>query len=328
MKNQTNILISFIIPVYNVEMYLEKCVDHIISQKKECIEVILVDDGSTDDSGEICDKLALADSRIHVVHKLNGGLASARNKGLEFVRGRYVAFVDSDDYIADNCLDSILEWIDKGGTDICFMNATKFYPNGYMESLGDCISRNEILNKSKRDVIKYLSERPKYPGSACTKIYRYDFLEENNLHFPIDCRLSEDLGFVRDCILQAKTYDVLEIPYYFYRQNRKGSITNVVSNKTIEGLLMFICESVELLTDENKPKDKECEYAMSFVAYEYSILLYNYSRMQDETDIWDLIEKNAWVLDYGRTPKIKIINWIRRILGLKLTAMFIRIIKR
>ena len=90
--------ISIIVPVYNVELYLEECIESIIAQTYKDVEIILIDDGSTDKSGAICDKIALKDERIIVVHKVNGGLSSARNLGIEIAQGKYIIFVDSDDY--------------------------------------------------------------------------------------------------------------------------------------------------------------------------------------------------------------------------------------
>ena len=103
--------ISFIIPVYNVEKYLNACVDSILDQITDDCEIILVDDGSADSSGTICDKYAEEDSRVKVVHQKNGGLAAARNTGLDYAQGEYVAFVDSDDYLAMQCIPEILNWI-------------------------------------------------------------------------------------------------------------------------------------------------------------------------------------------------------------------------
>lgn len=96
-------IISFIIPVYNVASYLNQCVESIINQEGN-IEIILVDDGSSDESPSICDKYALKDNRIHVIHKQNGGVSSARNVGLDVAKGEWVWFVDGDDYIAENVL--------------------------------------------------------------------------------------------------------------------------------------------------------------------------------------------------------------------------------
>lgn len=108
-----NKLITVIVPVYNVAKYLEKCVKSIQDQTYKSLEIILVDDGSTDSSGAICDKYATEDSRIRVIHKPNGGLSSARNAGLDAATGDYVGFIDSDDYIAPDFYESLLKISDK-----------------------------------------------------------------------------------------------------------------------------------------------------------------------------------------------------------------------
>ena len=109
MNNHDNSLISVIIPVYKVEKYLSKCVESIINQTYKNLEIILVNDGSPDNCGEICDEYAKKDSRIKVIHKENGGLSDARNAGIEIASGQYIAFVDSDDYIASNMYERMYE---------------------------------------------------------------------------------------------------------------------------------------------------------------------------------------------------------------------------
>ena len=108
-------LISFIIPVYNTEKYLEECINSILDQINDKCEIILIDDGSTDNSGLICDSYAAINHEIKVVHQENRGLAAARNIGLDHANGEYIAFVDSDDYLDSSCVTKILKWILWGG---------------------------------------------------------------------------------------------------------------------------------------------------------------------------------------------------------------------
>lgn len=152
-------MISFIIPVYKVEKYINECVDSILNQLTDACEVILVDDGSPDRSGVICDGYADRDSRVKVVHQKNGGLAAARNTGLDCARGEYIAFVDSDDYLDGQCVSKILNWITLGGADICFMRAMKVFPDGKQQLLDDEMNAAE-LKGSKESAIKYLSNVP------------------------------------------------------------------------------------------------------------------------------------------------------------------------
>ena len=111
-------LISIIVPVYNVEKYLEKCVDSIINQTYKNIEIILVDDGSKDNSGKICDIIKEKDERIKVIHKQNGGLSDARNAGLKIAKGTYIGFVDSDDYIAEDMYQTLYSLSKEKNADI------------------------------------------------------------------------------------------------------------------------------------------------------------------------------------------------------------------
>ncbi|MCR5329784.1 MAG: glycosyltransferase [Lachnospiraceae bacterium] len=320
--------LSIIIPVYNVEKYLGECLNSILKQQHDGCEIILIDDGSTDSSGFLCDGYRAED--ITVIHKQNGGLSSARNAGLDVASGKYVAFLDSDDRLSDGSIPSILEWIDKNDADICFMDAIVFYPDGRSRSLGDCIDQEEIRGKSKEEVFLHLSTRPKYPGSACTKLYRRDFLSEHGLRFPDDKRLSEDLGYVLDCMLTAEKFDCLNIPYYEYRQNREGSITARVDMKTFSGMQQFVEGASEKLCSGKIPNDRISEYSMSFVAYEYSIMVWRYAWLnaQDKKCAKTVLKKYKWVMAFSRSKKCKLVRWLINIAGLsagsKILDMYLR----
>lgn len=330
MGSVSKIKLSFIIPVYNVEMYFDECLSSILSQCTEVCEVILVDDGSTDRSGRLCDAWRARSSKVKVIHKENGGLSSARNAGLDFSCGKYVSFVDSDDRISMGSILGILKWIDSSDADLCFMEAIKFYPDGRKEPLGDGITRYRIRNMPKEQVLEYLSTRPKYPGSACTKIYKRSYLEKNQLRFPQDRRHSEDLGFCLDCIIHASTFDALEMPFYEYRQNRVGSITNVVNTRSFWDLSLFIDESVGKLSREKEPIDLVSRYAMSFVAYEFSILIWQYNHMStdDKMRARAFLKEHQWVLQYAGAKKIRGIAFLVRIFGTKAASLMLKQIMR
>lgn len=314
-------MISFIIPVYKVEKYINECVDSVLNQLTDACEVILVDDGSPDRSGVICDGYADRDSRVKVVHQKNGGLAAARNMGLDCARGEYIAFVDSDDYLDGQCVSKILNWITLGGADICFMRAMKVFPDGKQQLLDDEMNAAE-LKGSKESAIKYLSERSKYPGSPCTKIFKRSLIEKSNLRFPDDRRVSEDLGFVLQCILRAESYDALPIDYYYYRQAREGSITNNVTYKSFLGLKAFVEESTDFLTENRVPKGNTERYAMSFVAYEFSIMIWQYNHVGKENKerALQFLKEYNWTLSYGKTKKTRLIKAICNCLGIKICA--------
>lgn len=322
-------LLSFILPVYNVEAYLEECVATILPQCSDECQIVLVDDGATDSSGKICDALAATSPLITVVHQENGGLAAARNAGLNVAVGEYVAFVDSDDRIAPGSVAKILDWIREGGADYCFMEAIKFYPDGSQEPLGDGITRDGVRGKSKLEAMKYLASRPKFPGSACTKIYRKRFLDDAGLRFPADRRLSEDLGFTRDCMLRAETMDSLSFPYYEYRQIRVGSITNSGGMRSFNGLSFFVQESAEALTRNRKPVDEIALAAMNFVAYEYAnmLWLYQFLPCDDKKTARSFLREYLWVLNYYADKKARIAGLLAKIVGFGNVAFAIELIK-
>ena len=322
------IKLSIIVPVYNVDKYLEECIQSIINQSPEGYEIILVDDGSTDKSGEICDLYSQKyKDTIKVIHKENGGLSSARTEGMNYSKGLYIAFIDSDDRIAEGSLSCILKWIEDTDVDLCFMNAIKFYEDGTKQSLGDCIYREFVYGNNKEMVIKYLSSRPKYPGSACTKLYKRAFLYEKEIFFPKDRRTSEDLGFVLDCIMNADSYDALECPYYEYRQNRKGSITNSVSSKCFWDHATFISESIQKIYSSDYENLDLYKPLMAFVAYEYSIMLYMYNQISanEKVRAYEFLKNNKSVLKYSKTKKVMAVRLVLYFCGIKNTAKLLNV---
>lgn len=325
-----NILLTFILPVYNVEKYLSECLESILCQATSQCEIILVNDGSTDSSSAICEEYAGKYDEIKVIHKENGGLSSARNAGLQRARGRYVSFIDSDDRIANGSVGEILSWIENGGADICFMQGLKFYPDGSTRDLGDMVNSAALRGKPIEQIIKYLSTRPKYPGSACTKIFNKQFLDENNLRFPKDRRFSEDLGFIRDCLYLSKTIDCLDIPFYEYRQNREGSITNTFNYKKFADLSLFVIETVEGFCEQRKAINDKASNLMSFVAYEYCILIRNaaFLRVEEKSKAQQFLTDYKWVLKFANSRKCKAIKICTRLLGLKWTSKLLKKVKK
>lgn len=321
--------LSVIIPVYNVEAYLDECMKSIMRQMVDGCELILVDDGSTDSSGAMCDRYRTENEEIvKVIHKENGGLSSARNAGLTIAEGTYIAFVDSDDRLADGALPAIAGWIDETSADLCFMRAVKFFVNGQKEPLGDGITRSGIRGKNTAEVVRYLSTRPKYPGSACTKLYRRDFLTGSGIEFPKDKRTNEDLGFVFDCLINAGSFDALDIPYYEYRQGRKTSITQSSGVlRVFWNHALFVTESREKLHGMDPERREVYLPLMTFAAYEYSLMINMYGRLaeEDKEKAYRFLKENVSVMKYSGSRKTLAIRICIRVLGLKNTARLLNI---
>lgn len=314
--------LSFILPIYRVEQYLPQCIDSILSQTGEESEIILVDDGSPDGCGSICDEYAKKYTTVKVIHKENGGLSSARNAGFDQASGAYVLFVDSDDYIEDGSVEKILHWIDSTDADVAFLLSRKVYPDGTSEPLGENLNRDDIFGKSRAEVLGYLATCPKFPASAWGKIYRRAFLLEHGFRYPNDRRLSEDLQYSLDLFLTAEKFDYLDFPYYCYRQNRAGSICNTINARYYFDTFLFVEESARRFGEQKKAKNEIAALVLSFAAYEYAILLWQMLDMQgeDRRKAHAMLKEYRWVLRYGRSARTRMINLAVCILGLTGTA--------
>lgn len=202
-------MVSIVVPVYNVEKYLKKCVNSIIIQTYKNLEIILVDDGSPDRSGALCDRLAEKDSRIRVIHKKNGGVSSARNAGIEVATGEYICFVDSDDWLAADAIKTLLSRIQSDGSDFC-VGAAKTV--GIRESspwqLPDaCIETGNI-----HEILpfEYALKAP------WAKLFRTEIIQQNGLKFLPDIAFGEDTIFVWSYLGYCNRISMLDSAVYFY----------------------------------------------------------------------------------------------------------------
>lgn len=216
-------LISVIVPVYNVEKYVEKCVLSLIRQSYKNIEIILVDDGSTDESGEICEKLISLDRRLNVYHKKNGGLSSARNYGMKLAKGEILAFIDSDDCVHENFFEILMDARKQTGADIVSSDLFLFSDEKDINVENKIASSAKVLCGS--DILKeYFVPKGKkiyiYHG-LCMKIYNKRLF--SNLWFE-NGRLHEDLFITYKLLRRAKTFCYVDSPLYFYFQGNTGSI--------------------------------------------------------------------------------------------------------
>ena len=210
-------LISVVIPVYNVERYLERCVASVRDQTYRNLEILLVDDGSPDRCGAMCDDFAKADERVRALHKKNGGLSDARNFGIEAASGEYVAFVDSDDFIEPDMMEVLLRLIQQYGADIATCGVYNCYPDKttllYERMEEGCVDGATAFG--------YILEGKRIPATICNKLLSRPLLE--TLRFPVG-RLYEDAFFTADLMpLVHKAAYTTEPKYHYF--HRAGSIT-------------------------------------------------------------------------------------------------------
>ena len=214
-------LISVIVPVYKVEQYLVKCVNSIIAQTYSNIEIILVDDGSPDKSGELCDSLAKLDHRIRVIHKSNGGLSSARNAGIDIAKGEYIGFVDSDDFIEPYMYEKLLNLINGEKTKLAVCAVNYVFEDGKKRHK-PLLGENYTFD-FKHAIIEMNTHRI-FDMGAWSKLYHRSLFD--NLRFPTG-KLSEDYYIMFKILDRAQNISYLDVPCYNYLQ-RKNSITRNV----------------------------------------------------------------------------------------------------
>lgn len=210
-------LISVIVPVYKVEEYLDQCVSSIVNQTYQNLEILLVDDGSPDGCPAMCDRWAEKDSRIKVIHKENGGLSDARNAGLKIATGEYVAFVDSDDMISDDMLESLYNALYDTKADIAECDYVCFEDN--LPHSKDC-TNTQITIFSAEEALKMLLEKHDLYCVVWNKLYRRQLF--NNLSFATG-KLHEDVFFTYQAFGKSKSVVKINQQMYYYRQ-RKDSI--------------------------------------------------------------------------------------------------------
>ena len=216
---QQDILVSVIVPVYNVEEYLARCVDSILSQTHWNLEVILVDDGAKDSSGAICDSYAQRDSRVKVVHKENGGLSSARNAGIDIARGEYLEFVDSDDWLEPDAVESMLHQAVVHQVELVLGGRWDVSARTGEKKLGLCPSHQEII--SGTEMVRRIFRWENCDSSACDKLFHKRLFRE--IRFPHG-KVVEDVPVMYKIVLDAGRVALLDKPVYNYF-HRSGSIS-------------------------------------------------------------------------------------------------------
>lgn len=259
-------LVSVIIPVYNVEAYLDKCIETVRNQTYTNLEILLIDDGSKDASGKICDAYGAQDDRIIVIHKENGGQSEARNRGLDIAKGEYIAFVDSDDYVDARMIELQLAYLQANGCDMVSCGTVKTVSDeeqapDFEDLAGELITQREAFFR--------LFYRRKFPGYVCAKLFRAETFKE--LRFPVG-KIFEDVITTYHALEQITSVGILDCPMYYYRQN----VQSTVHIKYRPARLNQVYYAMEML--EGVKGDAELERAAE--TFLFFALMDNYSLIE------------------------------------------------
>lgn len=279
--------VSIIVPVYNVEKYLLRCIDSILAQTFENIEILLVDDGSTDSSGAMCDEYAQKDSRIRVIHKKNGGLSDARNAGIDSAAGDYLCFIDSDDFVAPNMIQVLYDLIKKNDADVSVCGICDCYETGEFAQSSD--SREIVC--SGIEALRLTLEGEKLPGSVCSKLIHRSLCQTHRF---VKGKTYEDAFFTPELFIQAKKVAATTQSLYHY-WHRAGSITTLpFSPKNMD-----VIEAYEhTLAQVKKNCPQLCDVAMfrlywaHFVVLDKILVTENYKTLPQYQQVLSFLKKN------------------------------------
>jgi len=322
-------LFSIIVPVYNVQQYIHQCIDSVLSQNFKDYELILIDDGSTDNSSIICDKYSQKDLRIKVIHKENSGSSDARNSGLKNANGKYIIFLDSDDYWNRNdALTYLAEIINDNNADIIFLKETIYYEriNKYLHPVLE-FNREKIQHCSIEKVLKYLVESQQLTVFSWDKVIKRKLIVDNNIEFESGLRL-EDVDWFPKVMLNAKTFDALNCIFYVYRKQRKNSVTFKVEFEDLKDIFSSIKKWITNIHSGDYSTDTR-KYMLSFFALLYAVLLgliplIKNSSMHNFKNEYKNIQKDikrySWILNYDSDIKIKIVKIIYKLFGIKFVS--------
>lgn len=269
-----NVLVSVIVPVYNVEKYLIRCVESLLTQSYRNLEIILVNDGSQDNSGQICDSFKALDQRVVVVHKMNGGLSSARNAGLDTASGKYVSFIDGDDYITPTMIENMVRLMEEHNCQISITGRFDKY-----EATGKEIPHFQKESETfytREEAVRELLLRKNIDVSVCDKIFISSLFDK--IRFPVG-ETNEDCAVVFDVFGNASRIVHTDSCDYYYC-HRQGSISTTMSAKAIDDMLKHSERVLELVRKDYPSFIRE---AKTFLDVSYVIA---YTNMAKKTVVY------------------------------------------
>lgn len=317
-----NLVVSVIIPVYNVEKYLDDCLRGVVAQTLQEIEIILIDDGSPDRSGEICDEWAVKDSRIRVIHQMNQGVSAARNAGLEIAQGEFVGFVDSDDVIYPCMYEILSNKMRQAGVDFVECEHLNYDEGLSFEQVNSLLnSRNHSADRniSSQEADQYMESDQRFSKtgyirqmapSACIKLFRRSVIEQQRIRFqPIQKVASEDglfcLEYLLNCHRMVHTSQVL----YAYRQGRT-SLTHIPRNGYTLGIVHLIQHLMEHQTQSMGRLSRQEKLVLFYYLYQMNWQRVWSSRKEIEHNLrdartcpffsWSMVLYNGLLADWWR----------------------------
>lgn len=271
--------ISIIVPVYKVEKYLARCVDSILGQSYKNFELVLVDDGSPDNCGKICDEYAKKDCRVKVVHKKNGGLSSARNAGVAVSSGDWIYFIDSDDWVEENLIEDVVNAIKSNPQTECVLFG--YYIDFVLENRSLVrkfeTGRRETNDNTAQSVLLE-AERSAMFNSTCNKVYKRAIVKENDIVFPENVKTGEDLPFNCKYFSYIQSCHVLSGSYYHYMRQGEATIVTRYDPTLLDTMIKTNKQRIELYEYLNMYSSEEKAVMSKMVISDINSCIFNEAR--------------------------------------------------
>ncbi len=321
----SNIKFSVIVPVYNVEKYLDECIDSVLNQDYCNLELMLCDDGSTDKSGEICDSFAKKDQRVKVFHLENKGASAARNVGIKEATGDYIIFLDSDDYWEINCLGEIAKTLSDSNVDVLAFRVKQITESKEEIAIYPSVA---IYGGCKNDTKKwydYFNRNIKCWGIPWNKAIKLDFIKENNLCFK-EGITAEDIDWAGRLFAKAKVFDVTDTVVCIHRCERDGSVTYSMDYNKLLALKTSV-ELAEKCGSEISDGEKMRSFD-SYITYEYATLIYSCILINDKriNGILNELERKWKTLKPCSDNKVKLMRLTSKVFGFKVMFKLLKFV--
>lgn len=320
---------SIIVPIYNIDKYIEKSIQSVLEQNYDNFELILVNDGSKDNSKEICEKYAGIDSRIIVINKKNGGLPAARNSGIRKATGDYICHLDGDDFWKEGYLTYLNDILKNNEVDVLFgcgrydyFGDEKYIKEYYYKINHDLVDKDELM--------KYLMEdRHEIPASAWSNVYRTSFVKGNELYFTEGLTWSEDTDNYFNVLLNCESYNFMDEVYYVYRKNNVDAMTKEYSYKNIFSNIFVLRKWFEIYNKSNLNKEIRRISNIRFAnTYIYVSLFTINTNEIDKQRLCDEMTEDFEIMKNCKGIKYIIIYYLYRLFGIKKTLSILSLIRK
>ncbi|WP_147533177.1 glycosyltransferase family 2 protein [Bacillus marasmi] len=306
-------LVSIVMPIYNAEKYLTVSVNSVLNQSYRNIELILINDGSEDDSAAMCDGFAKRDRRIRVYHSENNGPGAARNLGISLANGNYIQFIDSDDYIERDMVKQMVNSLKKRSADLAVCGMRRVHPEENGQELFFIPKKLSYYHEIKKDFIQLLKQGLAY--SPCNKLYKKSIIDNHNIRFDPDILNGEDAIFNIDYLLHCQKVKILDCAFYVYYQ-RSGSLTHhYYKDKEKAQLLLF--NKLSKYLSMNIPNEIQKEFN-AYYLMEFSYVIFQTST--SVRSVSELLGAIKHTRKFVKTPEFSNVltntysySWIQRL---------------